>query len=305
MHKRRSRPINAGRTHAGWSPNRSVEGRRWPAWSASPIPPRRCRGPASPTTWCPCPTAGASSTALGYEDNWWDPYNQNTIKGDKPVHGDWFFNVTVISDTVLELREVPTPVGVRLHRRPRFTRRVRVTPTSGLFNQNLAVELVYYQGDTVFKPPDWEFRFTPVFNYNYTELDEILGVNANPGRRGDPHDNHVGIQAAFIDKHLRDVSDRYDFDSVRVGIQPFSSDFRGFLFQDAPFGVRLFGTRDNNRLPVQPGLVPAHGEGHQQRPQRPRREPARRRRVHRQRLLAGLPDPGLLLPGHGDLQPQP
>ncbi|MEQ8804091.1 MAG: hypothetical protein RLP45_18815, partial [Haliea sp.] len=39
-----------------------------------------------------------------------------------------------------------------------------------------------------------------------------------------------------------------DFDSIRVGIQPFSSDFRGFLFQDAPFGVRLFGTRDNNRF---------------------------------------------------------
>jgi hypothetical protein len=47
--------------------------------------------------------------------------------------------------------------------------------------------------------------------------------------------------------HLRNVSARYDFDSVRVGIQPFTSDFRGFLFQDVPFGVRLFGTRDNNR----------------------------------------------------------
>ena len=47
--------------------------------------------------------------------------------------------------------------------------------------------------------------------------------------------------------HLRNVSDRYDFDSVRVGIQPFISDFRGFLFHDEPLGVRLFGTRDNNR----------------------------------------------------------
>src|SRR5262249_35364210 len=39
----------------------------------------------------------------------------------------------------------------------------------------------------------------------------------------------------------------YDFDSVRVGIQPFVSDFRGFLFNDVPLGVRLFGTRDNNQ----------------------------------------------------------
>ncbi|HUP29901.1 MAG TPA: hypothetical protein VM122_06995, partial [Usitatibacter sp.] len=45
----------------------------------------------------------------------------------------------------------------------------------------------------------------------------------------------------------RNVSTRYDFDSVRAGIQPFISDFRGFLFNDVPLGVRLFGTRDNNQ----------------------------------------------------------
>lgn len=184
---------------------------------------------------------------LGYADNWWDPYNQNTIKGDRPIHDDWFFNVTAISDSVLEFRQVPTPVGVQSSDRPGSLDVLGETEQY-LFNQNLAVELVYYQGDTVFRPPDWEFRFTPVFNYNYTELDEILGVNADPADGRTRNDNHVGIQSAFIDKHLRDVSERYDFDSVRVGIQPFSSDFRGFLFQDAPFGVRLFGTRDNNRF---------------------------------------------------------
>ena len=57
----------------------------------------------------------------------------------------------------------------------------------------------------------------------------------------------VGIQGLFIDKHLRNVSERYDFDSLRLGIQPITADFRGFLFQDSPFGIRLFGTRDNNR----------------------------------------------------------
>ncbi len=55
------------------------------------------------------------------------------------------------------------------------------------------------------------------------------------------------MQALFVDKHLRNVSDRFDFDSLRVGIQPFISDFRGFIFQDSPVGVRLFGTRGNNR----------------------------------------------------------
>ncbi len=195
----------------------------------------------------PIPDRWRIVDALGYEQRWWDPYNQNDLKGDRPIHDDWFFNVTAISDSVIEPRSVPTPVGLQSTLNP-SSNNVFGGYDQYLFNQNLAVELVYYKGNTVFKPPDYEFRFTPVINYNYTEIDEILGLNVNPSEGDTRHDNHVGIQAAFFDKHLRNVSDRYDFDSLRIGIQPFSSDFRGFLFQDAPFGVRLFGTRDNNRF---------------------------------------------------------
>jgi hypothetical protein len=185
--------------------------------------------------------------SLGYEEKWYDPYNQNTYKADKPIHDDWFFNVTAISDTVLEFREVPTPVGLQSTDSP-GSLDVFGGLDQATFNQNVAVELVYLKGDTVFRPPDWEYRFTPVFNYNYTEIDEILGLNADPSEGRTRSDSHVGIQSAFVDKHLRNVSDNFDFDSIRVGIQPFSSDFRGFVFQDAPFGVRLFGNRDNNKL---------------------------------------------------------
>ncbi|MDZ4308265.1 MAG: hypothetical protein U0988_10455, partial [Allopontixanthobacter sp.] len=52
----------------------------------------------------------------------------------------------------------------------------------------------------------------------------------------------------FFDYHIRNTSDRFDFDSVRIGIQPFQADFRGFLFQDQQLGLRFFGTRDNNRF---------------------------------------------------------
>ena len=31
------------------------------------------------------------------------------------------------------------------------------------------------------------------------------------------------VQELFVDKHLRDVSPRYDFDSIRVGIQPITA----------------------------------------------------------------------------------
>lgn len=225
--------------------------RQAPAAAARTVLPRRYSSIPRPTSEqlveaVPLPDRWRIVNSLGYADNWWDPYNQNTIKADRPIHGDWFFNVTAISDSVVELRELPTGVGVQTTRDP-GSLDVLGEQEQTAFNQNLAVELVYYKGDTVFRPPDWEFRLTPVFNYNYTELDEVLGVNADPGDGDDRHDHHVGIQAAFVDKHLRNVSERYDFDSLRVGIQPFSSDFRGFLFQDSPFGVRLFGTRANNR----------------------------------------------------------
>lgn len=55
------------------------------------------------------------------------------------------------------------------------------------------------------------------------------------------------LQEAFVELHLGDVSDNYDFISSRVGTQPFLSDFRGFIFSDTNLGLRVFGNADNNR----------------------------------------------------------
>jgi hypothetical protein len=193
----------------------------------------------------PLPDRWRIVESVGYEEDLWDPYNRNVLKADRPVHDDWFFNLGLISDTVFEARQVPTPVGGSSTNAPGGIDVFGSTDQT-VAVQTLLTEFVYYKGDTVFKPPDYEFRLTAAFNYNYVTLDEIQGVNANPLEGKTRNDNHVGIQAAFIDKHLRNVSDRYDFDSLRVGIQPFSSDFRGFLFQENQLGVRLFGTRKNN-----------------------------------------------------------
>jgi hypothetical protein len=55
------------------------------------------------------------------------------------------------------------------------------------------------------------------------------------------------LQEAFTELHIRDLSDNYDFVSSRFGIQPFVSDFRGFIFSDTNLGARIFGNHDNNR----------------------------------------------------------
>jgi len=187
-------------------------------------------------------------SALGYRERWWDPYSgNNVLKGDRPAFGDdWFFSLKVVSDSTFELRNFPLPVGGSTTERP-GSLDIFGSGDQQVFNQMLIVETVLYRGDTVFRPPDYEFRFVPVFNLNHVSVDERGVLRANPETGTSRKEGFVGIQGLFIDKHLRNVSERYDFDSLRIGIQPITADFRGFLFQDSPFGVRLFGTRDNNR----------------------------------------------------------
>lgn len=183
--------------------------------------------------------------SLGYQQRWYDPYNRNILKGDTPLYDDWFFSLTAISDSVFEYRDVPTPVGIQSSGSSAELDLLGGRRQTQLL-QNLALELIYLKGDTVFRPPDYEFRLTPVFNYNDTDVKEILTVDVNPNDGDSRYQDFVGLQAAFVDVHLRNVSEHYDFDSLRVGIQPFTADFRGFLFQENQLGVRLFGTRNNN-----------------------------------------------------------
>ncbi|MDX2234088.1 MAG: hypothetical protein NW200_06285 [Hyphomonadaceae bacterium] len=181
---------------------------------------------------------------------WWDPYNQNTLKGDRPVPflGEhWFFVGAAISDTVIEPRSFPVPFGVQTTARPGSLDAFG-DATSLALSQTFILSGALIEGSTAFKPQDLEFRVTVAGNVNHAEVEERRILYVRPEQGTQRTDSFVGVQELFAEKHLRNVSDRYDFDSLRVGIQPFSSDFRGFLFQDNQLGVRLFGTRNNNRI---------------------------------------------------------
>jgi hypothetical protein len=188
--------------------------------------------------------------SLGVKFPIMDPYNQNPIKGDLPVLKDllgpeWFFNLGVISDSLYEERRFPVPVAPASSNRPGQTN-IFGKGDQSIFAQNLIVSMSFLKGNTTFRPPDYEFRLVPVFNYTHVSVNEDRLLKVSPSSGTQRSEGFVGIQEAFADVHLRNVSDRYDFDSLRVGIQPFNNDFRGFLFQDIPFGIRLFGNRDNN-----------------------------------------------------------
>ena len=178
---------------------------------------------------------------------WWNPYRQNRLKGDFPVFGteDVFFSLTATNRFFFEKRDVPTPSGI--------TGPGPVNPNNfgdgrqTFFQNDLAIAMDLFRGQQAFKPVDWRLRVTPVFNYTNLEVNEVGVVVIDPAQgtrrvRGD-----VTLQEAFVEYHLLDLSDRYDFLSVEAGVLPFRSDFRGFVFEDTNLGVRFFGNADQNK----------------------------------------------------------
>ncbi|APV51185.1 hypothetical protein BWI17_16750 [Betaproteobacteria bacterium GR16-43] len=212
----------------------------------------------------PVPDRWRIMQALGFKFPAYDPYNQNILKGDLPLWNDpwlkehlpwvaeklkpdWFFSLTAISDSLVELRRLPTPVAPQTSVRPNSVD-IFGQGKQQVFVETLIFEMAAIKGNTTFRPPDYEIRITPAIQYNRAEVDENRALRIDPRQGTTRDDNHVGLQTAFVDVHLRNVSDRYDFDSIRVGIQPITSDFRGFLLNDVPMGIRYFGIRDNNHV---------------------------------------------------------
>lgn len=181
-----------------------------------------------------------------YAGKWYDPYNQNELKGDLPMFGeDWFIELGLISDTLVERRRLPIPVGFQSTQNP-DNNDIFGNGFQTAFNQNLVPSIAIIKGNTTFKPPDLEIRIVPVLNVNHARAGETGVLRADPALDNTRDDGHVGFYELFIDKHLVNISERYDFISSRVGIQRFNSDFRGFVFNSDEPGVRLFGNYDNN-----------------------------------------------------------
>lgn len=245
-----------------------IEGRRRPGYTPVLPPavtqtnPGAVRSPppeAFPTDQIPIPDRWRLIQTLGLvKEHWWDPYHQNSLKGDRPIDrkkvpwlpingDDWFFSLDAVSDTVIEPRSFPLPVGVQTTDRP-HSLDVFGKDASIFFSQTFLAGFSLSKGDTTFKPPEIEYRLSLAYNINYANVPERRILSVEPSKPSHRTDAFLGVQEAFIDYHIRNVSDRYDFDAVRVGIQPFQSDFRGFLFNDQQLGIRFFGTRDDNRV---------------------------------------------------------
>jgi hypothetical protein len=182
---------------------------------------------------------------------WFDPFNRNSLKGDQPIWPELlgqqtFLNITATSETFFDGRRVPSPSNVSAAR-----------PGSEAFfgrgeqafvDQTLRFSFDLFHGDASFKPIDWRIRITPEGSLNYLDVRE-LGIVKPDVRAGTTRfDDHVGLQEAFVEVKLHDLSPNYDFISARAGIQQFNADFRGFLFVDEQPALRIFGNLKSDRI---------------------------------------------------------
>jgi hypothetical protein len=244
-----------------------------PAIFATPFdPPRGYAGPSTlekPSQTTPDYAQVPDRWRIGFPEDprfqqgsVYNPYRQNALKGDYPVIGQRTFLVlTAESDTLFNSRRIPVPSDISTQRpdSAEFFGR----GGQAFFRQNFVLSIDLFNGQAAFRPIDWRVRITPNFNINLLNTQENGIVNIDPSKGANRLDGHVALQEAFGEVRLGDttrlfpflrrrgsvrgMSPFFDTTSIRVGIQPFISDFRGFIFNDFNLGARLFGSHANNR----------------------------------------------------------
>jgi hypothetical protein len=179
---------------------------------------------------------------------WWDPYNQSVLKGDYPIRGNKLFMIlSAVSTTGVEQRRAPTPSDVSTDEPG--SAEFFGQPEQFAAGETIQLSFELFHGDSTFKPRDWAIKISPTFSIlNYLNARENGVVNIDVRRGTNRTDTHISLEEAFGEVKLWDINENYDFISMRAGIQPFVSDFRGFIFSDNNLGLRFFGAADNNRF---------------------------------------------------------
>ncbi|MFN6128843.1 MAG: hypothetical protein ACK494_08100 [Planctomycetota bacterium] len=179
---------------------------------------------------------------------WYDPYNQNVLKGDYPIAGqDTFLKLTFRQLNLFEYRQTPIPTTpFETMQNPGFIEFFG-DPNQFFFTQYNSAAIDLFKGNTVFRPVDWRLRVNFIFNQNYLKVYELGVVSPDATSGTNRHRTDFALEEWFYETKIADLSPNYDFVSVRAGSQFFTSDFRGFIFSDTNRGVRLFGNRLSNQ----------------------------------------------------------
>jgi len=226
-------------------------------------------GVALPPTTVALPPAAADAMAVAnrwevepprrQQGRWYDPYHQNALKGDIPINGgSTFLTISAESESLANQRQTtgswaPGNQGTDLFQRG----------NQWAVRQTLLLTFDLQSKGTAFRPPAWRILIAPAFNFNFLHA-QRAGIPFEDEAKGTYREKVFGtVQSAYAEFRLGDTpavipflrsaageggdSPYFDSTSVRAGIQPFVSDFRGFIFNDTNLGVRLFGNANANR----------------------------------------------------------
>ena len=182
------------------------------------------------------------------QGRWWDPFNQNVLKGDYPILGqNIFLEVTGTTQALLEPRQTPIATTPFESTANPDSKDFFGRPGQLFYTQDFFLSLDLFHGDAAFRPVDWRVKVTPAFNVNNLAVNELAVVSPDVTKGTTRARSFATLQEWFVESKLADLGPDYDFVSIRAGAQPFTSDFRGFIFSDTNRGVRLFGNRLSNR----------------------------------------------------------
>ncbi|MDX6695020.1 MAG: hypothetical protein QOF02_2623 [Blastocatellia bacterium] len=178
---------------------------------------------------------------------WLNPYDQSVLKGDYPIIGNKTFMIlSAVSSSIVEQVRTPKPSDVSSARPG--SAEFFGKPETFIYNQLFQFTFELFHGDSSFRPRDWAIKISPTFSLpNYVNTHENGAIDIDPRRGTNRTDTQFSLEEAFGEVKLTDTNENYDFISFRAGIQPFVSDFRGFIFSDNNLGGRVFGAFDNNR----------------------------------------------------------
>ncbi len=177
-----------------------------------------------------------------------DPYQQNVLKGDYPICGQNTF-LTILAQNLMLHDYRQTPVGTGAFESTANPQQEEFfgNPDQYFLTNFIRLSFDLNHGDAGFKQTDWRIKVTPVFNVNSINANELAFVNPNVLKGTQRNRSYLAIEEYFVEAKLADISPHYDTVSARVGSQFFTSDFRGFLFNDTNRAVRIFGSRNANR----------------------------------------------------------
>ncbi len=179
---------------------------------------------------------------------WYNPYDLNLIKGDYPIFGQHYFLILSGVDTlVVQQQRTPIPSNVSSARpgSAEFFGKPEVLAVNHIAQFTFEM----FSGDSTFRPRGWAIKISPTFSLpNYVRARETGVINIDVRRGTRRTDTQFSLEDAFGEVKLADVNANFDFISARVGIQPFVSDSRGFIYSDNNLGARLFGGFRNNKF---------------------------------------------------------